>query len=63
MLRQNRFKSPIVWFSLAVYIITEFALHDLVGVDNNGLYAIIEAIRTILVVFGVLNNPTEKERF
>lgn len=62
-MKQNRFTSPIVWFSLLVYIATEFALNELVGLDNTGLQTTIEAIRTILVVFGVLNNPTEKEHF
>ena len=63
MLRQNRFKSPIVWLSLCVYIINQFALHELLGLDESGLHSVIDAITTILIAFGILNNPTEKERF
>jgi len=60
---QNRFKSPVVWLSVIVYTVNQFALHELVGLDENGLHVVVDAITTILVAFGILNNPTEKDTF
>jgi uncharacterized membrane protein len=60
---QNRFKSPIAWLSIALLIVNQFALHELVGLDENGLHMVVEALTTILIAFGILNNPTKKDTF
>ena len=61
---QNRLKSWVFWSSLAAQIISiltateviDFALGD---VFNN----VVAAVLQLFVVFGVLNNPTDKENF
>jgi len=61
---QNRLKSKIFWAAIAAQIVTILIL---MGVINTGLgetvNQIIAIVLQILVTFGVLNNPTDKENF
>jgi len=61
---QNRLKSKIFWTAIAAQIVTILIL---MGVINTGLgetvNQIIAIVLQILVTFGVLNNPTDKENF
>ena len=61
---QNRLKSKIFWAAIAAQIVTILIL---MGVINTGLgetvNQIIAIVLQILVAFGVLNNPTDKENF
>jgi len=59
----KRFKSPIVitsMLSLIFLILTNLKVIDL---DNDTIQNIINAIITILVGFGIINNPTDTEKF
>lgn len=64
--KQNRFKSWVVWSSAigAVWIVlSAFGLPQKWGVTNETFKMVLDAIGTILVGFGILNNPTDKENF
>lgn len=58
-MEQNRFKSPVLWASLAAQVLS---LLVLLGVIDTGLSEAIEgvvaAVLQLLASFGVLNNPT-----
>lgn len=64
--KQNRFRSWAVWVSVAgaVWIILQaFGLTEKWNLDHEVAKTIFNAIGTILVGFGVLNNPTDKYNF
>lgn len=59
MTEQNRFRSPVLWASLAAQVLVILVT---LGVIDTGLSEAIETVVTsllqLLVAFGVLNNPT-----
>lgn len=61
MIEQNRFRSPVLWSSLAAQVLVILVT---LGVIDTGLSESIEAVITsllqLLVTFGVLNNPTNR---
>lgn len=61
---QNRFKSKVVWAAIAAQVIT---LLVTVGVIDTGMSAVLEGVAIsvleLLVAFGILNNPSDKENF
>ena len=63
-MEQNRLKSPVVWSAIAAQLL---ALLMLMGVIGEGMADAIRAVvmgsLEVLVVFGVLNNPTDKLGF
>ncbi len=64
MEKQNRFKSPVVWGAVVAQLA---ALLVTLGVFDIGkseaIQAVAMAIVSLLTVFGVLNNPTDKTNF
>ena len=61
-----RLKSWAVWLSVlgAVgVILNALGLFDRWGITSDGWQNIITAVGSILVGFGILNNPTDKEKF
>lgn len=64
--KQNRFRSWAVWVSAigAVWVIlSAFGLPQKWGISDATFKTVLDAIGTILVGFGILNNPTDKEHF
>lgn len=66
-MKQNRFKSKVVWLSLAsaVYLIyntlaTEFGWLTITDTTFN---TVINALLGIFVTFGILNDPTSSDKF
>lgn len=61
-MEQNRFKSPVVWTSIAAQILSILLL---VGVIDTGMSeaikAVVASVLQLLATFGVLNNPTSKK--
>lgn len=61
---QNRFKSKVVWAAIAAQVIT---LLVTVGVIDTSMSAVLEgvilSVLELLVAFGILNNPSNKENF
>jgi len=63
MKKQNRFTSPVVWLSVAILIINQLGLQELVGINEGNLKIIIDSVITILITLGVINNPTSQDHF
>jgi len=62
----NRLKSPALWISVcgALWVIAEaFGLTEKWGITESSFKTVIDAISTILIGFGILNNPTDKDNF
>ena len=59
MTEQNRFRSPVLWASLAAQLLSMLVL---LGVIDTGVGEAIEGVVAsllqLLATFGVLNNPT-----
>lgn len=63
---QNRFKSKVVWttvISLFLLVIGELGLWKVIGIDESSVKLIFDSILSILVLFGILNNPTSEDKF
>lgn len=61
-MNQNRFKSPVLWGAVIAQVLS---LLIALGVIDTGMSEtinqILSGILELLVLFGVLNNPTSKE--
>ena len=59
---QNRFRSWALWLSIAalvVYVVKEFW-----GVDiSDKVNGLLDVLLPVLVAFGIINNPTDKDHF
>jgi phi LC3 family holin len=65
-MNQSRFKSWAVWVSVAgaVWVIlSAFGLPEQWGVTSEAWNGVLNALGTILIAFGILNNPTDKTSF
>ncbi len=61
---QNRLKSPVFWTSLAAQILSIFVFFDVIDLDiSNTVSHVIGAFLELLVTFGILNNPTNRNAF
>lgn len=63
---KSRLRSPVVWVSFVAVLVLFMNAYNLwrfIGMDVNQFKEIIDALMTALIAFGVLNNPTEKEKF
>ncbi len=63
---QSRWKSKVVWASIlatALTLLGNLGLYEALGIEKEPLQHIIDAALTMLVAFGVLNNPTDAEHF
>lgn len=64
--RQNRLRSWAVWVSVAgaVWVILQaFGLVEKWNLDHEMAKTIFNALGTILIGFGILNNPTDRLNF
>lgn len=63
---KERLKSWAVWLSVfgAVgVILNAFGVFEKIGIDNTAFDMFVNAVGTILIAFGILNNPTDKNMF
>ena len=63
---QPRYKSWALWVSVlgAVgVILNSFGVFEMLGIDNATFDTVVNAIGTILITFGILNNPTDNQHF
>lgn len=64
--KQNRFKSWALWLSVAgaIWILmSTFGLTEKLGIDETTFKKIVDAIGSLLVAFGIVNNPTDAANF
>ena len=64
--RQPRWRSWAVWLSFfgALWtILSAFGLPQKWGIEEGTFKTVLDAIGTILIGFGILNNPTDKYNF
>lgn len=60
---QNRWKSWAMWTSLAGavwLILSTFGVTELIGITNEQFNTVLDAAGSVLMVFGIVNNPTSK---
>lgn len=63
---KERLKSWAVWVSVlgAVgVILNSLGVFEKIGIDSAAFDVIVNAVGTILIAFGILNNPTDKSSF
>lgn len=66
MEKQSRFKSWALWVSVvgALWtILAAFGITEKIGITNETLETVLNAVGTILIGFGIVNNPTDKTNF
>ncbi len=64
--RQHRLQSWALWVSVAgaLWVIMEaFGVPEKIGIDEGTFHTVLNAIGSILIAFGILNNPTDRENF
>jgi uncharacterized membrane protein len=58
----NRFKSWAVWVSLGALVV--FCAKEFAGVDvSSTVNGLLDVLLPLLVAFGIVNNPTDKNHF
>ena len=58
----NRFKSWAVWLSIAALVV--FCVKEFAGVDiSDSVDGLLNVLLPVLVGFGIVNNPTDKNHF
>jgi uncharacterized membrane protein len=65
-MEQNRWKSPVVWAAIVAQIISLGQLTGIwakYGIDTGVIGDVVAGILQLLVIVGVLNNPTTPEKF
>lgn len=59
-MEQNRLKSWALWLSVAALII--FCVKEFAGIDiSDTVNGLLNVLLPVLVAFGIVNNPTDKE--
>ena len=63
---KERLKSWAVWLSVlgaVSVILNAFGVFEMIGIDSMTFDMVLNAVGTILIAFGILNNPTDKKAF
>lgn len=63
-MEQNRLRSKVLWVSvtaLIVGLIGDWGLYSIIGIEQELIQKTITGIITIAGLFGVINDPTNKD--
>lgn len=63
---QSRWKSWPMWVSLAGavwMILSSLGIAEKIGIDEGTFNTVVNSIGSILIVFGIVNNPTTPDKF
>jgi len=63
---QNRFKSKYLWlaiFALVSFILKNWGLFEVVGLNADSFNELTDLVLALLVALGIVNNPTDKEKW
>lgn len=66
MEKQNRLKSWATWVSALGFLWTlasTFGIPQKYGVEEGTFKTVVDCIGGLLILFGILNNPTDKNNF
>lgn len=61
-----RLRSKVVWVAgvgFVVVVFNAYNLWPLIGIQENQFREITDALATLLIAFGFLNNPADRENF
>ena len=58
---KERFKSPVLWIGIISLI--AFVAKNWIGIEIPGIDEFTDLLLTVLIAFGVVNNPTERDKF
>lgn len=58
---KERFESPVLW--LAIFALVAFITKEWIGFEIPKFDTFVELFLGLLVAFGVVNNPTDKQNF
>ena len=65
-MQQSRWKSKILWASvvgLVILVLANYGIFEKIGMTEDFAKTITTTILSILVGFGILNDPTNKDGF
>ena len=61
---QNRLTSPVVWAAIVAQALTILVTFGVIDTGlSDAINQALAGVLQLLVMFGVLNNPTDSERF
>lgn len=61
---QSRLKSPVFWSSIVAQVLSILVLTGVIDAgQSDGITAVVTALLEAFTVFGLLNNPTNKNGF
>lgn len=63
---QERFKSKMLWVAIAsaiAMLMTNYGLWDYIGMTNEFFTAFMDVVLGILILMGILNNPTDGQNW
>lgn len=61
-MEQNRLKSWALWLSIAALVV--FCVKEFAGLDiSETVNGLLDVLCPVLVGFGIVNNPTDKQNF
>jgi uncharacterized membrane protein len=63
---KDRLKSWAVWtsvFGALAVILNAFGVFEKIGIDSTSFDMVVNAVGSVLIAFGILNNPTDKTAF
>lgn len=63
-MEQNRFKSVVTWAAIVSFVLSMLVTTGVILPGaSEAITGAVSGVLNMLVVFGVLNNPTDKTRF
>lgn len=63
-MEQNRFKSKVLWASLAAQVLSILVLLEVINISQSEVInQVLASLLQLGVIYGVLNNPTDKDNF
>ena len=58
-MKQNRFRSPVLWAAVAAFI--AFVLKTYLKIELEGYDTLVSMVLGLLVMFGIINSPDNKD--
>ncbi len=59
----NRFKSPVLWGSWISTILLTLKIFGIIQIEDSMIDTITTGILSAISLFGIANNPTDKNKF